>query len=125
VRPESIPDYLALVGDSADGFPGIPGWGKKSASVVLSRYLHLEAIPREARQWDVSVRGADALLDSLRGRWEEAQLFRTLATLRRDAKVFERVDELAWRGPGEQFDALCRRLNAQDTAMAARELARR
>jgi 5'-3' exonuclease len=125
VRPESIPDYLALVGDSADGFPGIPGWGKKSASVVLSRYLHLEAIPREPRQWDVSVRGADALLDSLRGRWEEAQLFRTLATLRRDAKVFERVDELAWRGPGEQFDALCRRLNAQDTAMAARELARR
>lgn len=116
VGPASIPDYLALVGDSSDGFPGVPGWGAKSAATVLARYLHLEAIPREESQWDIDVRGAAKLASSLRDHWENALLFRTLATLRTDADVFKNVDELEWRGPTAEFTALCQRLGAPELA---------
>ena len=125
VPPASIPDYLALVGDSADGYPGLRGWGKKTAATVLARYRHLEAIPHDAAKWDVPVRGIPALAASLRENWEDALLFRVLATLRTDAPVFETVAELEWRGPTEQFDEVCRRLAAPDTADAARRVSRR
>lgn len=116
VGPASIPDYLALVGDSSDGFPGVPGWGAKSAATVLARYLHLEAIPREESKWDVDVRGAAKLASSLRDHWENALLFRTLATLRTDADVFKNVDELQWQGPTAEFAPLCERLGVPDLA---------
>src|SRR5688572_5599101 len=99
VTPGSIVDYLALVGDSADGFPGIRGWGPKSASVILSRYTHLEGIPRDWTQWDIPLRSAPRLAESLFDSWNEALLFRTLATLRLDAPAFDSVDELCWNGP--------------------------
>ncbi len=101
VEPESIPDYLALVGDSADGFPGLPGWGAKSAGKVLGRYGYLEAVPKDAEQWDVAVRGAARLAATLREHMDEAMLFRRLATLDRQAPVSATVDELAWHGPAE------------------------
>lgn len=97
VSPKSIPDYLALVGDSADGFPGIPGWGRKAAATVLAKYVHIEAIPADWQQWEVFPRNARSLADSLRNCWEEALLFRKLATLRTDVPVFNTVDELLWR----------------------------
>ena len=107
VSPASIPDYLALVGDSADGYPGIPGWGAKSAAAVLTRYEHLEAIPERASHWDVAVRGALTLAANLRDRRDDAFLFRELATLRPDAPIPESLDELRWRGvPREPFEAL-------------------
>ncbi len=118
VGPASIPDYLALVGDSSDGFPGVPGWGAKSAAVVLARYLHLEAIPREESKWEVSVRGAAKLGASLREHWDNALLFRTLATLRTDAEVFNNVDDLLWRGPTAEFGPLCEKLGATELAEA-------
>lgn len=99
VRPTSIPDYLALVGDSADGFPGVRGWGKKAASSTLSVYPHLEDIPKDWRQWAPSIRSAPTLAKALFDSWEEALLFRTLATLRTDVPVFNTVDDLRWRGP--------------------------
>lgn len=99
VSAESIPDFLALVGDSADGYPGIPGWGKVSAGVVLTRYGHLEAIPDSVRDWDVNVRGAAALATSLREHRDEAFLFRELATLVIDVPlVSESLDDLRWKG---------------------------
>jgi 5'-3' exonuclease len=98
VRPESIPDYLAVVGDSADGFPGLPGWGPKSAALTFSRYPHLEDIPADWRQWDSSIRGAQRLASVLAAGMADAILFRTLATLRRDVPVFETVDDLEFRG---------------------------
>jgi 5'-3' exonuclease len=98
VRPTSIPDWLALVGDSADGFPGVPRWGAKSASAVLGVYTHLEAIPDDPRAWSVKVRGADALAASLREHRDDALLFRRLATLRDDVPLVERLDDLRWRG---------------------------
>jgi 5'-3' exonuclease len=94
VRPESIPDYLALVGDSADGFPGMRGWGKKAAASVLSVYPRLESIPKDWRVWALSLRHAPALAKELFDSWDEALLFRTLATLRRDVPVLDTVDEL-------------------------------
>jgi len=114
VLPESIPDWLALVGDSADGFPGIPGWGAKSASTVLARYAHLEAIPHDPDQWDVSVRGAARLSAALEAGRETATLFRTLATLRTDAPLFADVEDLRWTGPRSGFQALSTDLNARD-----------
>jgi 5'-3' exonuclease len=124
VGPSSIPDYRALVGDSSDGYPGLRGWGKKTAATVLARYLHLESIPRDAAQWDpMPVRGIPALAASLRDNWDDAMLFRTLATLRTDAPVFETVAELEWKGATEDFDEVCRRLGAPDTADAARRTA--
>lgn len=98
VLPESIPDYLALVGDDADGIPGVPRWGAKSAGAVLATYRHLEAIPALASAWSVRVRGADALAASLSEHREPALLYRTLATLRRDVPLPECVDDLEWHG---------------------------
>jgi len=112
VGPESIPDYLALVGDSADGFPGLPGWGARSAGVVLSRYPHLKDIPKDASDWDVRVRGSVKLAETLRERWADANLFRRLATLRTNIGVFESVDELEWKGPGTEFGQLCTNMRA-------------
>jgi 5'-3' exonuclease len=97
VKPESIPDYLALVGDSADGFPGIPTWGKKAAASVLSMYRHLENIPRDWNDWTPAVRHRGRLADMLFSHWDDALLFRTLATLRLDVPVFKTVDELRWK----------------------------
>ena len=105
VSPASIPDYLALVGDSADGFPGLPGWGAKAASTVLARYGRLEDIPASAAEWDVAPRGATKLALVLRARWEDAMLFRTLATLRTDQPVVK-VDELEYRSPTPGFETL-------------------
>jgi 5'-3' exonuclease len=101
VAPESIPDWLALVGDSADGFPGIARWGAKSAAAVLAVYKTLEAIPDDADAWTATVRGARTLADNLRAGRADARLFRTLATLRFDAPIAQTLDDLAWRGPDE------------------------
>ncbi|HEY7738010.1 MAG TPA: 5'-3' exonuclease H3TH domain-containing protein [Candidatus Limnocylindria bacterium] len=111
VHPTSIPDYLALVGDSADGYPGLPGWGSKSAAAVLARWEHLEAIPDDALEWDVDVRGAGRLALALRQGREAAYLYRRLATLNLDADAPGSVDDLAWSGvPRAPFEALCAEL---------------
>ena len=109
VAPASIPDYLALVGDSADGFPGMPGWGARSAAAVLGRFENLEAIPTNVGEWHVDVRSAGTLNATLRANWSEALLFRRLATLRTDAPLPQRdPDELLWRGARRaEFAALC------------------
>ena len=98
VPPESIPDYLALVGDAADGYPGLPGWGAKSSAAVLARFGHLEKIPADWRAWGVKVAGPGALAETLARERERALLFRTLATLRTDIALFEDVDELRYKG---------------------------
>jgi 5'-3' exonuclease len=113
VRPVSIPDYLALVGDSADGFPGLPGWGPKAAAAVLFRYQNLEHIPRAYAQWDLSLRGAARLCSVLFEQWNDALLFRTLATLRLDVPVLESIDELRWRGPAPGFERYCESLGLE------------
>jgi 5'-3' exonuclease len=105
VGPASIPDYLALVGDSADGYPGLPGWGAKAAAAVLGRYGHLEAIPASAAEWEGAPRGAAKLAAVLRERWEDALLFRRLATLRTDQPAVT-VDAMGYRGPKPGFEAL-------------------
>jgi 5'-3' exonuclease len=109
VPPASIPDYLALVGDSADGFPGLPGWGAKSAAAVLARFGHLEAIPADPGEWRVTVRPPAALNATLRAQWQDALLFRRLATLRVDVPLPQiNPDELFWRGARRTaFTALC------------------
>ena len=108
VLPESIPDYLALVGDAADGIPGIPRWGAKSTAQVLDRYLHLEQIPDDWSQWEVRPRGAQAIAASLAERRPEAMLYRKLATLRLDVPLSEDLDQLRWRGvPKQAFQSLC------------------
>jgi 5'-3' exonuclease len=124
VRPESIPDYLALVGDTADGVPGLPGWGAKSASAVLARYVHLEAIPPSALDWEVTVRGAAKLAATLVERMDDAYLYRTLTTLRTDVPLPESLEDLEWRGvDGPAFDALCEELGFD--SFAERDLPRR
>ncbi len=110
VPPASIPDWLALVGDAADGFPGLPGWGAASAAVVLARYGHLEGIPERSAEWDVPVRGAARLAATLVEQRERARLFRTLATLRVDAPIGVDVDGLRWTGPRPDFAAWATRL---------------
>ena len=110
VAPASIPDYLALVGDAADGFPGLRGWGARSSAAVLARYGRIDVIPDAAADWDVKVRGAARLAAELAGHRDLARLFRDLATLRTDAPVFDSVDDLAWRGPRPAFFDLCSRL---------------
>jgi 5'-3' exonuclease len=108
VDPESIPDYLALVGDTADGLPGLPGWGAKSTAVVLSRYGHLEDIPPDEADWDVGVRGSARLAEALRDGMEHALLYRDLATLRTDVPLAESLDDLEWRGARrDAYLALC------------------
>lgn len=111
VRPTSIPDYLALVGDTADGIPGIPRWGAKSAALVLAAYGHLEQIPDDDRNWSVKVRGGAALAANLKGAREASLLYRKLATLRIDVPLPESLDDLRWRGPRlPELEALCRRI---------------
>jgi 5'-3' exonuclease len=110
VKPQSIPDFLAVVGDSADGFPGVAGWGMKAAAETLSHYPHLEDIPKDWKNWHPSIRRARRLAEALFGSWNDAILFRTLATLRLDVPVFDSVDELSWRGPRPEFEELCRRM---------------
>jgi len=110
VGPKSIPDYLALVGDSADGFPGIRGWGEKASGAVLGRYQHLERIPATATAWEVPVRGAARLSAALEENRPLARLFRTLATLRTDIPVFKDLDELRWRGPTPDFERVAQHL---------------
>src|SRR5690606_2120515 len=110
VPPQAIPDFLALTGDSADGFAGIPRWGAKSAAAVLQRYGTLEAIPDDADRWDVKVRGAASLARELASRRDEALLYKRLATLRLDTPIPQSLDDLRWRGPTPGFDAFCDRL---------------
>ena len=112
VSPQSIPDYLAVVGDSADGYPGIAGWGEKAAASVLSQYPHLKDIPKEWQSWN-SIKRAQKLADALFSSWDEALLFRKLATLREDVPVFDTVDDLRWSGPGPDFGKWCRRLQSE------------
>jgi len=111
VAPASIPDYLALVGDSADGFPGLRGWGAKSAAAVLARYGHIEAIPADWRTWGVNAANAGALSRVLAEDRDRALLFRTLATLRTDLPLFQSVDELEWKGPTPEFAPLAAKLD--------------
>jgi 5'-3' exonuclease len=124
VKPASIPDYLALVGDTADGFPGLPGWGAKSAAAVLFRYDHIENIPEHAHQWDVSVRGAAKLATTLADNRERAELFKVVATLRTDGDVGT-VDEWEWRGPTPDLAAWARRLGSSSLVGRAEKLAAR
>lgn len=119
VAPESIPDYLALVGDSADGFPGLQGWGAKSSSAVLARYVHIDDIPDRADAWDVAVRSRDRLVRTLHDHYEQALLFRRLATLELDAPTISSVDELEWRGPRRDFLGICERIDAPGLAERA------
>jgi len=112
VPPASIPDYLALVGDSADGYPGLPGWGAKSTAAVLAKFGHLEAIPADWRDWHVDVMGASSLAATLQRERELAFLFRDLATLRCDIPLFESVDALRYAGPRPEFAALDKQLKA-------------
>jgi len=125
VRPESIPDYLALVGDSADGFPGLEGWGPKSAAGVLATYLHLEGIPQDWRTWPSGIRGAQRLATVLFEQRDNARLFRLLATLRTDAPVLESVDELEWNGPPPEFQECCERLRIPEFVARAKAARRR
>ena len=106
VPPASIPDYLALVGDSADGYPGLAGWGAKSTAAVLAKFGHIESIPESAREWHVNVLNTSSLADTLVRDRRLALLFRTLATLRSDIPLFDNVDRLRWAGPTADFDAI-------------------
>ena len=112
VAPKSIPDYLALVGDSADGYPGIKGWGEKAAGGVLSLYPRLEDIPKNWHEWNPILKRARALSESLFASWDDALLFRKLATLRLDVPVFETIEDLRWKGPRADFEEYCRQLNS-------------
>jgi 5'-3' exonuclease len=115
VTPTSIPDYLALVGDSADGYPGLKGWGAKSSAVVLAKFLHLESIPKDCREWHVNVANAGSLAATLSCDWENVLLFRKLATLRTDIALFEDVEQLRWNGPTPGFDTIAARLDKART----------
>jgi 5'-3' exonuclease len=126
VKPNSIPDYLAVVGDSADGFPGVPGWGAKAAALTLSQYSHLEDIPKDWQDWRPSIGRARTLSESLFSSWNDAILFRTLATVRLDVPVFETVEDLRWTGPRSNFEAYCQRMKSPEllrraTAAKSRE----
>jgi 5'-3' exonuclease len=125
VKPQSIPDYLAVVGDSADGFPGVAGWGAKAAAFTLSQYPHLEVIPKDWREWHASIRKARLLSESLFKSWDDALLFRTLATLRLDVPVFDTVEDLRWRGPRANFEEYCQRMKAPALFGRAKVLADR
>jgi 5'-3' exonuclease len=120
VSPESIPDYLALVGDAADGYPGLPGWGAKSTAAVLARFAHLEAIPADWRDWRVNAGNAATLSRTLSQERDRALLFRTLATLRTDIALFADVDELTWNGPMPAFEGLAARLDGAITGPSSR-----
>lgn len=115
VSPDSIPDYLALVGDSSDGYPGLPGWGAKSSAAVLARFRHLEGIPKDWHEWGIKVVSAGALADTLSREWDRAVLFRKLAILRTDIPLFQDVEELRWSGPTPSFNDLAARLDRART----------
>lgn len=115
VPPASIPDYLALVGDAADGYPGLPGWGAKSSSAVLARFGHIESIPEDCREWRVNAANASALARTLAAERDRALLFRTLATLRTDIALFDDVEQLRWAGPTPDFPAVAARFDAAVT----------
>jgi len=115
VAPASIPDYLALVGDAADGYPGLPGWGAKSSAAVLAKFAHLESIPADWRAWSVNVTNASALSATLSQERELVLLFRTLATLRTEIALFDDVDQLRWNGPTEAFAAFGARFDGAVT----------
>lgn len=122
VKPESIPDWLAVVGDTADGFPGLAGWGAKAASLTFGQYPHFEDVPKDWKSWHSSIRGAQRLSTVLFEQWNDALLYRKLATLILDVPVFENVDEMRWTEPGAEFDKWCERLDAsglQARVMAA------
>jgi 5'-3' exonuclease len=123
VKPQSIPDYLAVVGDSADGFPGMPGWGAKAAALTLSQYPHLEDIPKDWREWHPSIRKARLLSESLFNAWEDALVFRTLATLRLDVPVFDTVQDLCWKGPRSNFEECCQQMKAPNLLARAKSAA--
>ena len=123
VDPESIPDYLALVGDTADGFPGLSGWGAKSAATVLARYRHLEDIPADFGAWDVTVRGAAKLAQTLQDHFSDALLFRRIATIDYDAPTIDSVDDLEWRGPRPELASLAASVDAPALAERATTLA--
>jgi len=115
VSPESIPDYLALVGDTADGYPGLPGWGAKSSAAVLAKFGHLESVPADFREWRVNAASAKTLADTLLRERDQAMLFRRLATLRTDISLFDDVEQLRWKGPTPTFDSLAASLDAAVT----------
>ncbi len=124
ILPQSIPDWLAVVGDTADGFPGLPGWGEKAASAMFAAHPHLEDIPKDIRQWPPGIRGAQRLAGVLQSQWHDALLFRTLATLRTDISVFHTLQELHWQGPTAAFAPLCARLQAESLAERAARISR-
>jgi len=115
VPPVSIPDYLALVGDAADGYPGLPGWGAKSSAAVLAKFGRIEAVPEDSREWGVNAANASTLAATLVRERDRALLFRTLATLRTDIPLFEDVEELRWNGPTAKFAAIGERLDGAVT----------
>ena len=123
VPPASIPDYLGLVGDSADGFPGLPGWGAKSASTLLARYGQIDAIPEDPAEWDVKVRGAAKLAATLARQRDDALLFRKIALLVRDCPGLGSVDDWQWQGPREELAELCDYLESPDLASRAERAA--
>ena len=120
VGPESIADYLALVGDAADGYPGLPGWGAKSSAAVLSKFVHLEAIPHDSGDWHVNAANAGSLAATLVREWEQALLFRRLATLRTDISLFQDVEELRWNGHAPEFAAHKAKLDSARTLRKAK-----
>jgi 5'-3' exonuclease len=122
VAPASIPDYLALVGDSADGYPGLPGWGAKSSAAVLARYRHLEEIPEDHRTWGVNAANAGALCATFARDRDRAFLFRDLATLRTEIPVFTDVDELRWGGPTPAFAPLAAKMDRATPGAGTRRL---
>lgn len=123
VNPQSIPDYLAVVGDTADGYPGLRGWGEKAAGAVFSQYPHLEDVPKDWQNWDPSIRKARPLSETLFSNWEDALLFRTLATLRLDVPVFNSVEDLRWMGPTKKFEECCRTMKAETLFAKTNQLA--
>ncbi|HEV3039833.1 MAG TPA: 5'-3' exonuclease H3TH domain-containing protein [Candidatus Angelobacter sp.] len=120
VSPLSIPDYLAVVGDTADGYPGLPGWGVKAAAVTFAQYAHLEGIPKDWKEWHPSIKKARLLSESLFNQWDDALLFRTLATLRLDVPVFATIDDLRWQGPQANFDEICVRMKLPELPVRVR-----
>ena len=124
VSPSSIPDFLALVGDSADGIPGLPGWGAKSSSLLLACYGTIEEIPLDPSRWDVPVRGAEKLAETLSQNFKEAQLYKDLTILRDNVPVMSNVSELEWVSPKEHFTELCERLDASKLSERLKNLTR-
>ena len=110
IAPASIPDYLALVGDDQDGIPGVPKWGAKSTATMLFHYGHLEEIPADVKDWQIKIRGAQSLAYSLAAHRDDAMLYRTLATLRKDVPIQESLDDLRWSGPTDDLEPFCREI---------------